>query len=117
MFEDLFKFEKERNRKEALGFYIAYSIFTIMFLFIFGVVMGLAFGPKIGPEATQIGHAFAVLVPLMLSFEILRQKRAFSFANIFIALTSGVLGVFGIFIGLIPTAYLTTLPVNKREDG
>ena len=116
MFEDLFDFAKKRTRKEALGFYLAYSIFTLMFLFIFGVLMALLFGAGIGDEATQIGHAFAVLVPLVLSFEILRQKQNFNFVNIFIALTSGVLGVFGIFIGLIPTAYLTTLPEITKDE-
>ena len=116
MFSDLFNYAKQRTRKEALGFYIAYSIFTIMFLFIFGILMALIFGNKIGPEAMQIGRAFAVLVPLMLSFEILRQKRAFTFVNVIVALTSGVLGVLGIFIGLIPTAYLTTLPVFTDEN-
>lgn len=114
MFDDLFDFAKERTQKEALGFYIAYSILTLMFLFIFGIFMALVFGERIVNEATQIGRAFAVLVPLVLSFEILRQKRNFTFTNVVIALLSGILGIFGIFVGLIPTAYLTTLS-NKRN--
>ncbi|SFV61447.1 hypothetical protein MNB_SM-7-557 [hydrothermal vent metagenome] len=110
MFDDLFNFSMQRTRKQALGFYFAYSIFTIMFLFIFGIVMALIFGEQIVPQATQIGRSFAILVPLMLSFEILRQKRSFSFVNVLIAFASGILGVLGIFFGLLPTAYLTTLP-------
>ena len=113
MFSDLFDFAKQRTRKEALGFYIAYSILTIMFLFLFGILMALVFGDKIIPQATQIGRSFAVLIPLVLSFEIVRQKKAWNFSNVLLALLSGILGVFGIFVGLIPTAYLTTLPMQK----
>ena len=115
MFDDLFKFAKVRTRKEALGFYMAYSILTIMLLFIIGVLMALIFGEKIVNEATQIGRAFAVLIPLTLSFEILRQKRLFKFSTVLIALASGILGVFGIFVGLVPTAYLTTLSTKEEK--
>ncbi len=116
MFEDLFNFAMQRSRKQAFGFYLAYSILTIMFLFIFGILMALIFGEKIAGEAVQIGRAFAVVVPLALSFEILRQKKAFTFSNVIVALSSGVLGTLGIFVGLIPTAYLTTLPVFTDEN-
>lgn len=116
MFNDLFNFAMQRTRKQALGFYMAYSILTIMLLFIIGILMALLFGEKIVNDAMQIGRAFAVLIPLTLSFEILRQKRIFTFTTVLIALSSGLLGVLGIFVGLVPTTYLTTLPPAQGSD-
>ncbi len=112
MFSDLFDYGKERTTKEAFGFYIAYAIMGLLFLFIFGAIIEIMF--SIGYEnGKKIGYVFAIIAPFTISLIILNKKEAMNFKYILLAFLSGVLGLFGVFLGFIPTAYLTTRMSNK----
>ncbi len=114
MFSDLFDYGKDRNTKEAFGFYIAYTIMGLLALFILGIVLEIMF--SIGLEnGKKLGYVFAIIVPITISFIIINKKNTMKFTYILLALLSGILGLFGAFIGLIPTAYLTTRISNKKR--
>ena len=114
MFSDLLDLEKDRNTKQAFGFYIAYAIVGLLFLFILGIVMEILF--SIGYEnGKKVGYVFAIIAPTTVSFMILKRKDSMTFKYVLLALLSGVLGLFGVFLGFIPTAYLTTRMSNKNE--
>ncbi len=110
MFSDLFNLAKQRTTKEAFGFYIAYAILTLIALFVMGIITALVMGEAAVMQAQRMGQIAAVIIPLALSFMIIGKKQAMSFKNVIIALLSAIMGLMGIFVGLIPTAYLTTEP-------
>lgn len=64
----------------------------------------------------RAGNIIAVLGSLGISFLILREKKLLgNFGFVLLALLSGVLAIFaGGILGLIPAAYLTTKPANKK---
>ena len=115
MFSDLFDYGKDRTTKEAFGFYITYTMLSLLFLFIFGMIIEIIF--SIGYEnGKKIGYVFAIIVPVTISFIILNKKGIMNFKYILLALLSGILGLIGVFFGFIPTAYLTTRMSNKNEE-
>lgn len=115
MFSNLLELKKDRTTKQAFGFYIAYAIVSMLFLFILGTIMEIIF--SIGYEnGKKIGYIFAIVVPTTISFMILKRKNAMNFKYVVLALLSGILGLLGVFLGFIPTAYLTTRMSNKYEE-
>ncbi|HIF56983.1 MAG: hypothetical protein ABGY10_11885 [bacterium] len=122
MFKGLFVFEKQRTRKEAFGFFLAYSLFrSVLSVIIIELVLG---GASSVAEAIELGQAVGrylnPLFCLVLSALILfRKGHLKSLGFVLIGLSSGVVGFFiGSFLGLIPTAYLTTIkPVDRVPDG
>jgi len=115
MFSDLLDYEKKRSAQQAVGFYIAYVLVGLLAIFLFGMLMELLF--SIGYDnGKKIGYLFAVVIPLVLSFMILISKNALHFKYVLLALLSGILGLFGIFLGFILTAYLTTRMPNAKTD-
>lgn len=115
MFSDLLDYEKNRSTKQAIGFYIAYAIVGLLFLFILGTIMEILF--SIGYEnEKKVGYVFAIVAPTTVSFMILKRKNAMNFKYVLLAFLSGVLGLFGVFFGFIPTAYLTTRMSSKNEE-
>ena len=133
MFKDLLVFEKQRTGKEAFGFYIAYSLLVgllsvIIIELIFGGASGGAPSGASGfaegfEEGFERGQAVGVylnpLFCLALSALILfRKGHLKSFGFVLIGLSSGVLASpFGSLLGLVPTAYLTTIkPVDRVPE-
>ncbi len=113
MFEDIFVLPKRRDPKQAIGFYIVYTVLGLFLLALLGIIMGLVVGEEhIVEKARRFGQITAVVYPFSLSLVIVQAKSAFSLKSIAMILLSGFLGSFGIFTGLLPTAYLSTLPNN-----
>ena len=121
MFKDLLLFEKVRTPKEAIGFYLAY----LLLLALLGALLSFFIVPhdplmsfKEGYQAgTVVGQYFAVIACLVLSVAVLyKKKKLQSFGLILAAVSSGIGAVFlGGLLGLIPTAYLTTIENNNTE--
>ena len=128
MFKDLLVFEKQRTGKEAFGFFLAYLLFSGLLV---GIITsffstsvapsGFAEGFEQGLEEGQaVGAYFYSVLSLALSALILfRKGHLKSFGFVLIGLSSGVLALFLVaFLGLVPTAYLTTIkPVVRVPDG
>lgn len=115
MFSDLLDYEKNRTTKQAIGFYIAYVVVGLLFLFILGALIEILFSIGYQNEK-KIGYIFAIVAPTTVSFIILKRKNVMNFKYVLLALLSGILGLFGAFFGFIPTAYLTTRMSNKNEE-
>jgi hypothetical protein len=104
MFDDLFTLEKQRTTEQAIGFYLAYLLFTILVAAIIG---GLIMQDIEG--SVLIGLRAAAIFCLALSFLILYKKNQFNLPMVLIALSSGLAAmVLGSLLGLVPVAYLTT---------
>ena len=115
MFKDLLLFEKDRTPKEALGFYLAYLLLTALL----GGIAGFLFTPS-APSMTfeegfqagsVVGQNLAVIFCLALSFMILyKKKKLQNFGLVLVGILSGIGAIFlGGLLGLVPTAYLTTI--------
>ena len=105
MFKNLFVFEKERNVKEAFGFYLAYLLLIILLGALLGGFLANGF-----EEGVAIGSYSAIGFCLVLSFTVLFKKnQQNNFGLVLVAFLSGP-GAFllGGLLGLVPTAYLTT---------
>ena len=127
MFKDLLVFEKQRTGKEAFGFFLAYLLFSGLLVGIItsfsgtsGGASGFAEGFEQGLEEGQaVGAYFYSVLSLALSALILfRKGHLKSFGFVLIGLSSGVLALFLVaFLGLVPTAYLTTIkPVDRVPE-
>ena len=116
MFKDLLLFEMDRTPKEALGFYLAYLLAAALlgallsFLLLFPNASSMTFAEGI-QAGSAIGQYAAVIFCLALSFMILyKKKKLQSFGLVLIGILSGLCAIFlGGLLGLVPTAYLTTI--------
>ena len=112
MFKNLTKFEKKRTTNQAIGFYIAYLVATMLAAMI---IAGLFGGGSSNSNAfaigVRVGSAAAILVSVGLAYMIIQaRKLSGEFKFILIGLLAGVLAYFGGgLLGLIPVAYLTTV--------
>tara|TARA_B110000196_G_scaffold236714_1_gene205154 strand:+ start:311 stop:703 length:393 start_codon:yes stop_codon:yes gene_type:complete len=125
VFDDLFILEKERSNKQAVGFYLAYFIILILGVMLLGSIWAtfifagseasFAEGFDAG-SVSPIGPIVATLTTLALSVVILYKKKINGLGPIVIALFSGLAAVLGGgLLGLIPTAYLTTLKNESAQ--
>lgn len=108
MFKNLTNFAHKRNGWEVLGFYLAYLLLIIVVALLLGAAVALLdFDTEV---AFRLGNAFAIIICLVLSFMVLKQKKLTgNFGLILVALLSGVLAfIGGGILGLIPVAFLTT---------
>ena len=105
VFKDLFAFEKERNAKEALGFYLAYLVLIMVSAFLIGAALMLDV-----EDGIIAGTLFAIVACTALSFIVLYKKNQLkNYGLVLIALSSGICAsLFGALLGLIPVSYLTT---------
>jgi len=101
MFKDLTKFGTHRTTNQAIGFYIAYLIATMLVAMIAAGLFGAgASNSDAFATGVRIGSAVAILVSV----------GGGEFKNILIGLLAGILAYFGGgLLGLIPVAYLTTV--------
>ncbi len=118
MFKQTFNFSYQRHGfKEALGFYVVHLIIAMML----GMVLGALWGGGQGSFAqgfqkgVRAGQIIAVIYSLGLALLILIKKQILGGAkNLFLALLAGILAALsGGLLGLVPAAYLTTLPAKQ----
>ncbi len=113
MFKDLMVFDKQRNIKQAIGFYLAFLALGMVATIPFAVVFAddIAGGIKTG---ARIGIAMAILLAVVIA----KQKQLLTqFGTIVTIVMAGALAAFGgMLLGLIPVAYLTTRERNNSES-
>lgn len=116
MFKELTNFSYDRTWLQAIGWYLAFTLSIMLAImsvaFIIGVT-GYSFGLTTEQEKlNRMGHAFGSIVafiycPLM-TFLVLRAKKRKGFHLIAFPLLSMTLSLLGVFVGLLPAAFLTT---------
>ena len=111
MFKDLLIFEKKRNTKEAIGFYLAYFFASILFVVILGYVILSDGGYSAGLE---FGQKAVVFLSVILACLILYKKNIIKkFKSIVLILLVGVCAIIaGALLSMILIAYLTTLDME-----
>tara|TARA_R110000744_G_scaffold77327_3_gene152719 strand:- start:987 stop:1382 length:396 start_codon:yes stop_codon:yes gene_type:complete len=123
MFKDLLVLEKQRTWKEAFGFYLAYVVLWFGVVVIWIMVYLLVWVPLTGtptgsPEATErlqglVGYR-STLNPmwcgLLVSLVLEKKGHSRTLKYVLIGVLSlGLAGGWGILLGMVPTAYLTTI--------
>ncbi|MCH7541461.1 hypothetical protein IH981_01630 [Patescibacteria group bacterium] len=110
MFSNLTDLSFTRNFKQAVGFYIAYLILIAITAALLGGLFSLVAGNNSFDDGVNVGIYLAVIFSVIISFSILYKKKLIgNFVYLIIAITSGVLALFGGgLLGLIPAAYLST---------
>ncbi|OGC05723.1 hypothetical protein A2526_05555 [candidate division WOR-1 bacterium RIFOXYD2_FULL_36_8] len=107
MFKNLTDFGYKRSALQALGFYLAYLLLTIMIGFLAGGIMGM-FGYGF-MDGLKVGTLSAIVISTLLSIFTVKAKNLLNFTNILFIIATGILAFFGgAFLGLILPAYLTT---------
>ena len=123
MFKDLLVLEKQRTWKEAFGFYLAYSLFWVVVVAILIMVYLLVWVPLTGtptgsPEATErlqglVGYGSTLNTMwcgLLVSLVLARKGHSRTLKYVLIGVLSVALAAgWGVFPGMVPTAYLTTI--------
>lgn len=117
MFKNLLSFETQRTALQALGFYIAYLIVTMLMGGIISGATGIATNNGSFEFGARIGAVLAIIICLTLSITVVAKKKQLkSFVYLLCIILSGGLALFlGGIGGLIPTAYLTTIP-SQHEN-
>lgn len=112
MFMDLMNFGLKRTVTQAVGFYLAYLILTVVTAGLGGGVVSLFAGKADNIEfGVTIGIGIAILMSVGLGYQVLNKKHLTG--NIQLLLLAGLSGILayvgGGLLGLIPVAYFTTL--------
>ena len=108
MFENLFDFAYVRSTRQAVGFYIAYFVLN-------SILSGIAGGILASniEEGYVVGGAIALISCPVLSLIIVVKKGDLGGKGILMVLLSFIGAIVGAgLIGIIPAAYLTTLPTR-----
>ncbi len=117
MFANLKYLQTKRTAKQAVGFYIAFSIIIILITSISGGIIGILFYllslgtlAQMSQTAQFIGSMMAIIIISLLGLLSLRSKKSF---NDSVQLALVVIGIvlaifFSGMLGLILIAYLTT---------
>jgi hypothetical protein len=118
MFIDLTDFSRVRNFKEALGFYLAYLLLAVLFIFLLGMISGVV-GLNFDNDGLVVGALIILVEVLVLSVLILKAKNLYkNFTYILLSLLSCLLAILGGgLLGLIIPAYFTTLKVFEKNKG
>jgi hypothetical protein len=118
MFQSLTDFSYQRSALQAVGFYIVYLILTIILGAIAGVVFGISTSNLGSDIGQKVGMITAILVVLTLSFRIIQAKKLLNkYFYVGLAVLSAVVAFLGGgLLGLIITAYLTTLSAPKNKS-
>jgi hypothetical protein len=110
VFTNLTNLSYQRNKKEAIGFYITYLVITILLGTIISAIVGVIVGHSSFSLGIKIATLTALVVSVALSFLVIKRKKVTdNYGYIILALLSGVLALLGGgILGLIPTTYLST---------
>lgn len=120
MFNHLSDFSFVRNTKQAIGFYIAYFLLTLIAAMIVGAIAGVLFATT-EEEAYalggKLGTALSIIIAISLSALVIQKKQIWSFLTVVIVLIAAALATLlgGIF-GVMPAAYLTTFAKKNSAD-
>ena len=123
MFKDLLVLEKQRTWKEAFGFYLAYVVLWFGVVVIWIMVYLLVWVPLTGtptgsPEATErlqglvgsLNKLNPMWCGLLVSLVLEKKGHSRTLKYVLIGVLSlGLAGGWGILLGMVPTAYLTTI--------
>jgi hypothetical protein len=123
MFKDLLVLEKQRTWKEAFGFYLAYSLFWVVAATILVMVYLFVWAPLTGtptgsPEATErlqglvgsLNKLNPMWCGLLVSLVLEKKGHSRTLKYVLIGVLSFALAAgWGVFPGMVPTAYLTTI--------
>ena len=119
MFNKLTDLAHVRNFKEAVGFYLAYILVGLLVSMVCAMIVIAAIGADADNAYTlgfRCGSTAMMAYVIVLALLVARSKKLFrSFGCILLVLLSGILAMFGIFVGLLPVAYLTTKPVGVTK--
>lgn len=115
MFKRLTDFGYRRNKREALGFYLAYLILFVLIGAIVAAMVGVATNtvPKgitgALTESEEVGAAIVGLGSAGISIAILSAKKESRYGFVLLALASGVLCLFGggVFGFIVPACFTT----------
>jgi hypothetical protein len=112
MFTHLFDLSFQRSPRQAIGFYIIYFLMTIVAAGLFTGLLSASLSFDGYQQAVSIGAIVAILACLGLSASILHTKHQVKNTTaLLLVLAAGILALFaGSILGMIPVAYLTTLP-------
>jgi hypothetical protein len=124
MFKKLTNFSYQRNKKEALGFYITYLISFVIVGAIVSAIIGVAtnsvptsFSASF-TKGEEVGAVIVGLGSIVISILVLSAKKESRYSFALLALMSGLLCFFGGgLFGFIIPAYFTTLPVSASTPG
>jgi hypothetical protein len=110
MFAKLGNFEFERSWKQAFGFYISYTLLTVMIGSLLGAMAGSLDPDHAAQAGAKAGRIAGSIFCLALALVIASKKSLLSSFKVMVFIVlSGLLAVFlGALAGLIPVAYLTT---------
>ncbi len=118
MFKHLTDFGYERNKKEALGFYLVYLLLFVLIGAMIAAIIGVATHtiPKnfsdTFTKGEEVGAIIVGLGSAALSITILSAKKESRYGFVLLALIGGVLCLFGGgLLGFIIPAYFTTLRI------
>lgn len=115
MFERLAELEYQRTPYQAVGFYLAYFLLSLIVFIIAGLAL-IPAGDGFDEEfeaGFALGGSLGPLYSIILGGLVVWQKKRWrQFSDIILVLVGGVGAVyFGTFLGLILVAYLTTREV------
>ncbi|BFM14966.1 hypothetical protein R50073_11490 [Maricurvus nonylphenolicus] len=112
MFSKLTEFNAQRSIKEAVGFYLAYFILFLLLGFTVGGIIGVLNPDQAYEVGVKVGQIMAVIMCCALAVTIVFKKSLqSSFKCIALAVMAALLSILlGALGGLIPIAYLTTVP-------
>ena len=112
MFDNVLNFELQRSKKEALGFFLAHLLLVGILAGLSAAIDALIAGQGSFEGGGRIGQIISVFYCIVLGIAVcIRKNLLSSFKTILFILLSGSVAVFlGGLGGLIPVAYLSTLP-------
>ena len=112
MFKHAFNLKYKRTIKEAFGFYLIHLLTIILIGFLLGSLLFLV-SENAYELIIKLGIFSAVIYCLITCTLILIKKRIHN-AYLILILLTGILTIYGGgIIGLIPSAFLTTLDSNE----
>lgn len=115
MFKELTNLSRKRSTKEALGFYLAYLLLTIIISMVLGATLGLANNQNTFEYGVRVGTATSVIVSIILSILQLKEKNLLTnFSLLIFALCSGIFAYLGgALLGMIIPSYFSTIKKNS----
>ena len=112
MFRNLINFDYKRNKKEAIGFYIAYMLSSILLISALSIWVVISQRNTTVQETNffQLGHFVAIAICVTLSMLIVHAKKLYkNFLAMVLVMSSIILSLYmATLLGLIPVAILST---------
>ncbi len=109
MFESLLSLEKQRTKKQALGFYLAYALVVFSTSVLLSIINEIFLETVFDPLTFS-----AVLIHTGLSFGIAYKKRlGYGLKSMMFILGSAVITLVDLSLGLLLPTYLSTLKKNE----